>query len=565
MGDDATTAAPANRAAAPADDDLRGTPFADCAAEVLRLAEAIERLEQKSGVLQMPPLAGREWYELLIRKLVPQLGDSPFLVAAVVGGTNIGKSVIFNHLAGCKASATSPLASGTKHPVCLIPPGFADRHSLSDIFQGFELHPWEAADAALEDHRENRLYWQENEHLPANLLVLDTPDIDSDAPVNWLRADYIRHCADVLIAVLTQQKYNDAAVKQFFRKAAAEDKAVIVVFNQCLLPEDEEYWPLWLGTFTRETGVAPVELYIAPNDRRSAEANRLPFYERSPEAGAKGPRDETPHDLRKELTQLHFAEIKVRALRGSLRQILDHSQGAPAYLEELRARSRDFEGAAELMTSQQLARIQNWPALPNRILVNEIRHWWRMQRQGWTRTIHETYNVLGDGLVWGFRWAKEKLNGPEPDPLENYRRQERDVMLAAIGDLYDGLTNLSRLGNELLRPRLANLLGGNERSQLINEVSRALDQVRLEEEIREPRTQQFVPQPAEIRESVVQVADGREHHVALLPAVALERVGLGPVELLLRPAEAPRHTVAQHVVGLVNGAGPALPLHPPPV
>ena len=48
-----------------------------------------------------------------------------------------------------------------------------------------------------------------------NLVILDTPDVDSDAPVNWQRADAVRQAADVLVAVLTQQKYNDAAVKQF--------------------------------------------------------------------------------------------------------------------------------------------------------------------------------------------------------------------------------------------------------------------------------------------------------------------------------------------------------------
>ena len=47
-------------------------------------------------------------------------GDVP-LVAAVVGGTNIGKSAVFNQLAGDNASAVSPLAAGTKHPVCLGP------------------------------------------------------------------------------------------------------------------------------------------------------------------------------------------------------------------------------------------------------------------------------------------------------------------------------------------------------------------------------------------------------------------------------------------------------------
>ena len=106
------------------------------------------------------------------------------------------------------------------------------------------------------------LFWQSSEKTAENLLVLDTPDIDSDAKVNWLRADKIRRCADVLIAVLTQQKYNDAAVKQFFRKAAHEDKAVIVVFNQCQLPDDENYWPLWMQTFCRETGVHPEYIYI---------------------------------------------------------------------------------------------------------------------------------------------------------------------------------------------------------------------------------------------------------------------------------------------------------------
>src|SRR5712691_10658106 len=202
------------------------SPYTACAELVRRLDAAVRQLESQAGLLQLPPLSRRDWFELLDRKLLPQLTDDAFLVVAVVGGTNIGKSVIFNHLAGGRASATSPFASGTKHPVCLVPPGF-------------ERHVWTKADAALQDHAEHRLLWRASEGMPANLLILDTPDIDGDVRVNWERADNIRRCADVLIAVLTQQKYNDAAVKQFFRKAAEEDKAVLIVFNQVLLPDDE--------------------------------------------------------------------------------------------------------------------------------------------------------------------------------------------------------------------------------------------------------------------------------------------------------------------------------------
>ena len=265
-------------------------PLAECAQQVRRLEAAVQALAKQAEVLGIPGVEGREWYEQLQRKLLPQLSGEPFVVAAVVGGTNIGKSVIFNHLAGVRASATSPLASGTKHPTCLVPAGFTTQHPLAEIFPGFELIPWSQAGAALDETERHLLFWKPAPELPANLLILDTPDIDSDAPVNWLRADRVRACADVLVAVLTQQKYNDAAVKQFFRKAAAEDKAVIVVFNQVLLPEDEQYWPKWLETFSRETGVQPDLVYIAPNDRRAAEENRLPFYERTwPLAAAETP------------------------------------------------------------------------------------------------------------------------------------------------------------------------------------------------------------------------------------------------------------------------------------
>ena len=85
------------------------------------------------------------------------------------------------------------------------------------------------------------------------LLLLDAPDVDSDVAVNWRRATAIRQAADVLVAVLTQQKYNDAAVKQFFRAAVEADKPIIVVFNQCELEADRAYWPQWLETFCQQT------------------------------------------------------------------------------------------------------------------------------------------------------------------------------------------------------------------------------------------------------------------------------------------------------------------------
>lgn len=488
--------------------------FKDCSRIVARLQQAVLRLERDAALLDVRPLAGREWYELLVRKLLPQLRDDAFLVVAVVGGTNIGKSVVFNHIAGTKASATSPLASGTKHPVCLVPPGFAERHELGSIFQGFRIEEWTRPEAALEEHAEHRLFWQTNPAVPENLLVLDTPDIDSDAPVNWERADHIRRAADVLIAVLTQQKYNDAAVKRFFRKAAEEDKAVVVLFNQCELPEDEEYWPLWLATFCGETGIDPELVYVAPSDRKAAEANRLPFFERRsslpPKAdrsdgadGAPGdqrsersaprseeratltahPDAERPHYLAEDLSRLHFAEIKLRTLRGSLRYLLDEASGVPSYLREVEEASGRFRRALELLADDRLARVDRWPPVPSSVLVQSIRRWWQERRTGFSATIHGTYNALGRGLVWPFRWVTRQFAEEQRPPMEIYREREWSAILETIEKAYDHLAHMSEYKNEVLARRLKEVLGGRSRAELLERLRAAHAEVDLEEEL----------------------------------------------------------------------------------
>ncbi|MCI0440267.1 MAG: 50S ribosome-binding GTPase, partial [Chloroflexi bacterium] len=104
--------------------------FAAWAHEIKALHDSLERLRALAEPLGVASPCGKngannEWFALLEQKLLPQVRGEPWLVAAIVGGTNIGKSLIFNQLAGEEASAVSPLAAGTRHPVCLVPQGFA--------------------------------------------------------------------------------------------------------------------------------------------------------------------------------------------------------------------------------------------------------------------------------------------------------------------------------------------------------------------------------------------------------------------------------------------------------
>ena len=426
---------------------MTSTP--DPQAAFRRVAEAIDRvfqglhnLQERAELLQPPPLEGQEWYELLRQKLVPQLGGGGWLVAAVVGGTNIGKSVVFNHLAGCKASSSSPLASGTRHPVCLVPQGFSDGHDLQTIFPDFQLHEWSDASLALNTSDNHDLYWRAAPELPSTLLVLDTPDIDSDARVNWVRADAVRRSADILIAVLTQQKYNDAAVKEFFRKAAAEDKAVLIVFNQCLLPEDEAYWPVWVKTFCEETGVRPEAVYVAPNDRAAADQLALPFYERPwpvPEDWGTTEVRNVARDLKEDLSQLKFKEIRLRTLRGSLKEVLDSRSGLPAYLKSLQLASKDLAATSEKLSSEAVLKIRDWPTPHNSTFVEEIRDWWKSRQQGWAKKVNSFYDTLGAGVTWPFRKARDVIQGEPVPALDKYRELEWTAILTTIEELFDKL------------------------------------------------------------------------------------------------------------------------------
>jgi hypothetical protein len=481
------------------------TAFAELAPT---LRTALLELETVAACLpRAVPLQQWPCWEVLDRKLVPQLGDQAFLVLAVVGGTNIGKSVVFNHLAGFRASASSPYSSMTKHPVCLVPNGFAAHHNLPSLFPGFELQDWSTADAALQSDAQHLLFWKESTDLPGNLLILDTPDVDSSAVVNWERAEAIRQCADVLIAVLTQQKYNDAAVKQFFRAAAAADQIVVVVFNLVDIPDDDPHWPVWLRTFCEETGVQPTAVYLAPRDRARADALTLPFHERTAAAvdpvGRSGPGSGTETDTNANdvitnrdsaeapparwqdvFARLQFSSMKLRTLRGALRLMTAEPGGFGGYLSAIRQQAREYRRAAELLAAQPLGQVERWPTVPASELISTVQHWWAGQRQGWTAALHRSYDQVGHVLFTPVRWARQwSQTSPTESPWDAYRHREWDVIVQMLTDVYGRLERISTLDHRLLQQRLTLLLDGDHRRTLLSQLRRDHDAVDFSAEL----------------------------------------------------------------------------------
>ncbi|MCE9603357.1 MAG: GTPase domain-containing protein [Planctomycetia bacterium] len=437
------------------------------------LCDALAALRPQAEELGVASPEREEWHQLLLHKLRPQSFGTPPLVVAVVGGTNIGKSAIFNQLAGEDASSVSPLAAGTKHPVCLCPAGTTDDGLLRSLFEEFTLKPWSAAADALASAEEHFLFWRASAAVPQKLLLLDTPDIDSDAQVNWQRADAVRQTADVLIAVLTQQKYNDAAVKKFFTRAAEADKAVIIVFNQIDLALDRDIWPTWAEVFCRDTGVKPVRIYAVPYDRRGSQTRGLTFYDIGDEGRSQLP---APTDLGRELADLRYDELKARTLRGALKRVVDPRIGVERYLAEVRETSRRFAAAREALADAHRVTTA-WPGLPASVLVGEIQHWWDARRGEWSRTIHGFYRKIGSAVTAP---VKRLWRGPSDaagDPLAEYRRREQAVIIEGVSRLLDELERLANVGNEILRPRVTKLLGGTAREEYLRRINAAYAQL----------------------------------------------------------------------------------------
>jgi 50S ribosome-binding GTPase len=546
-----------------------GELLRDCGTSVRAIEAAAAELASAVRLLGLPALEGREWYRLLREKLVPQLGADAYLIVAVVGGTNIGKSIIFNHIAGRSLSASSPLASGTRNPVCVFPAGFAQAHELSAIFPEFDLRPWTSANDALADSPDDRIYWRAVADTPDNLLILDTPDIDSDVQVNWRRADAIRRVADVLIAVLTQQKYNDAAVKQYFRKAAEEGKLVLVIFNQCQLPDDDPYWPLWLDTFCRETGASPRLVYVAPNDRRAAEEGHLPFFEKPPiswkaNGSPSASQSATPANLAHDLSQLKFAEIKLSTLAGALEHLMSNDSGLPAFLREVESRSGAFESAAKWLSSESVIKVRDWPTIANPLLVAEIRAWWRQRQHGLARRVHEFYDTVGRGIVYPFRFAGDKLRGPTVSPLEQYRRNEWGAILSVIEEVYDRLNWLSESASQLLKPFLERMLAGRSRSQLLEQLRVDHERVDFGQELSltvNSEMRAFEEGSPELYRFYRQLTNVSAA-VRPLTSVVLFTLGWGPAAHVLSPMLAPvvdmgAHSLAPIVADFATGAAAA--------
>ena len=208
-----------------------------------------------------------EWANLLTYKLVPHLEAEGCLVVAVTGGTNTGKSTVFNLLVGVDASPVRNTAAATRHPV-LAANVTRYRQCLAGRLMP-EFNPVLLDDpesAITKGYGEETLFIFPAEALPNQLLFLDTPDVDSIEQQNWKVAKHIRAAGDVLIALLTPEKYKDERVIAFFREAHASGRLIVPVMNKANPKNEFEVARTQIGDFCSEVGLTAAACFALPHD-----------------------------------------------------------------------------------------------------------------------------------------------------------------------------------------------------------------------------------------------------------------------------------------------------------
>ena len=276
------------------------------------------------------------WLNLLRYKLVPHLEGEGCLIAAVAGGTNTGKSTVFNLLLGRDASPVRATAAATCHPVIAANATRAEQCLAAKLVPEFNPVPLHDRELVLgHEAREDAIFVLVDNSLPNRLILLDTPDVDSIDKINWQVADNIRAAGDVLVAVLTGEKYKDERVVAFFRQALESGRVVIPLMNKANPARDFAVARKQLADFCEDTGAQDPCFVIAHDFSLEEEFTR-------PVQALDG-----QEPLRAYLESLDVKAIKQRVFGKTVTYFAEHASEflseADRTAETLRSVAQEFE------------------------------------------------------------------------------------------------------------------------------------------------------------------------------------------------------------------------------
>ena len=378
-----------------------------------------------------------EWANLLAYKLVPHLAGAGCLIAAVTGGTNTGKSTVFNLLAGRAISPMTATAAATRRPVLAANADRAEECLAGKLVPEFQPSPLtDAEDAIKRDTPPDALYVTEVDTLPDHLALLDTPDVDSIEREHWEVAENIRATGDVLVAVLTSEKYKDDRVVGFFRQAVDSGRVVIPVMNKANPENGYAVACRQLEEFCLDTGCeGPV--FVLPHDFGLASKLQQPIESL----------DGTTH-LLEFLQELDVPAIKQRVYQSTVRHFAMH---AGTFLDHAESVGAVLRSVSSDLAARAAGQAQHYDPAPGAEVGGLFHEYVQTKRSvvfRWigsgSKTVVKGVSAMGRGIAGAFR-RRAVLEAPPPRETDTEIREAHARAIERIArDLASGYIETAR-------------------------------------------------------------------------------------------------------------------------
>jgi hypothetical protein len=292
-----------------------------------------------------------DWEDLLTYKLVPHLAGEGCLVVAVAGGTNTGKSTVFNLLLGRDISPVRSTAAATCRPLLAANQRRYEECLSGKLVPEFAPRRLDEPESLVQrDSPASTLYVVREDRLPDRMVLLDTPDVDSIDRQNWDVAEHLRAAGDVLVAIVTGEKYKDDRVVQFFRSAHGSGRLILPLMNKANPEDDFAIARAQLEEFQRDVGADRATCFVVPHDFTLAK--------RFDQAIASLDGDTT---LWQHLESLDVPAIKERVYRDSVERFAAHADDFLDRIDTAAAGLRQVVREFETRTQQFAHRYEPAP------------------------------------------------------------------------------------------------------------------------------------------------------------------------------------------------------------
>lgn len=346
--------------------------------------------------------------DLLTGKIIPLLSHECPLLVAITGGGSVGKSTLFNALAGGKYSGVKAKAGYTRRTLAAIHPSIAKDNARMELL--FELFKKNAVPVPIGSSDEmlapgDPLY-VESTAIPAKIAVLDTPDFDTgtrEGFANRDAAEEILVASDILVYLFTNQTYNNKANTDFVRKALSgigRRKVILVYRCSAAYPDDEvwEHIDEVLRNLFPESANPRAEVLGC---YRSDETDAVVRGERGPEFrpldGGK--------DLMGLITSLDVAETRKDSIRSQCDSILGKVDEALRIADDRRRELVAYrDGVKSLASYTALEGLKNFP---QGLLMAQFAECWKASQPVFVRWAHWP----GEKLSQGVEWLRETFKG----------------------------------------------------------------------------------------------------------------------------------------------------------